>query len=68
MAAELYVIEKVVKKRVLKSGKVQYLVKWKGYSIDHSSWVDAAVLSEDDERVIAFRTRKYGDTVRLGAT
>ena len=29
MAAELYVIEKVVKKRVLKSGKVQYLVKWK---------------------------------------
>ena len=29
MAAELYVIEKVVKKRVLKSGKVQDLVKWK---------------------------------------
>lgn len=34
-----YVVEKILKKRILKkSGRVEYLVKWKGYEIEESTW------------------------------
>jgi len=35
---ELYNIEKIIKTRVCKDGKTEYLLKWKGYSSKHNSW------------------------------
>ena len=35
---EIYSVEKIVKTRVCKDGKTEYLLKWKGYSSKHNSW------------------------------
>lgn len=35
---EQYVVESVVKKRVMANGKVQYLLKWKNWSSAHNTW------------------------------
>ena len=35
---EMYSVEKIVKTRVCKDGKTEYLLKWKGYSSKHNSW------------------------------
>jgi len=36
---DLYIIEKIIKTRK-RNGKIQHLVRWKGYSSEHDSWVD----------------------------
>jgi hypothetical protein len=36
--SETYIIERIVNKRVLKNGKVQYLVKWKDYDDKDNTW------------------------------
>ena len=36
-AAEVFVVEKIIDKRRVKS-KVEYLVVWKGYTSEHNSW------------------------------
>lgn len=33
-----YVVEKIIDKRVTKKGKVEYLLKWKGYSARYNTW------------------------------
>ena len=36
---EMFSVEKIVKTRVCKDGKTEYLLKWKGYSSKHNRWV-----------------------------
>ena len=39
---DVYVVEKIIKTRRRK-GKKQYLVRWRGYSSEHDSWVDSII-------------------------
>ncbi|CAJ0960306.1 unnamed protein product, partial [Mesorhabditis belari] len=35
---EVFIVEKVVNKRVVSSGKVEYLLKWQGYPLAEATW------------------------------
>jgi chromobox protein 1 len=48
-----YEIEKLMDKRVVK-GKVQYLVKWKGYGDFDNTWVEEANLQNAQEAIASF--------------
>jgi hypothetical protein len=38
MADDIYVVEKILGKRVLESGEVEYFLKWLGYDEDDATW------------------------------
>ena len=52
-SGEEYEIEKIINKRVSRN-KVQYLVKWKGYSDFDSQWLDIQQLDNAREAIMDF--------------
>ena len=58
-----YSVEKVIDKRIAKNGKIEYLLKWKGYRDEESTWepkenLNCQKLMEDFEKEHAGRKRK----------
>jgi len=52
---ESFVAEKIVDKRVTVSGKVEYLVKWKGFQDSDNTWETIEALTEDKHSNAAIR-------------
>ena len=40
---DVFKIEKILRRRKNKNGKMQYFVKWKGYPAKFNSWIDQIV-------------------------
>ena len=38
MADDIYVVEKIISRRVTESGQVEYFLKWFGYDEDDATW------------------------------
>lgn len=38
LTANDYIVEKILKKRVLRDGRVEYFLKWQGFGEDCNSW------------------------------
>ena len=38
MDEDIYVVERILDKRVLENGEIEYLLKWFGYDEDEATW------------------------------
>jgi chromobox protein 1 len=38
MADDIYVVEKILDKRILENGQIEYFLKWFGYDEDDATW------------------------------
>ena len=38
MDDDIYVVEKILNKRILENGEIEYFLKWFGYNDDDSTW------------------------------
>ncbi|KAJ8030073.1 hypothetical protein HOLleu_29649 [Holothuria leucospilota] len=57
--ADVYRIEKVIRRRKTKDGKTEYFVKWKGYPSKFNSWVSNLIKFPDSSK-ISIRSEQDG--------
>jgi len=62
---EEYIVEKILDKRKGKNGRVEYLLKWKGYGDEDNTWepkdnLECSELIEDFEKQHAAKNKKKG--------
>ena len=66
---EQYIVEKILEKRILKDGKTEYLLKWKGYSEEDNTWepienLDCEELITEFEEMIQSKRDPNQETVK----
>ncbi|XP_043921103.1 chromodomain Y-like protein [Protopterus annectens] len=57
---ELYEVERIIDKKRNKKGKIEYLVRWKGYDSDDDTWEPEQHLVNCEEYINDFN-RRHGD-------
>ena len=59
---DMYSVEKIIDKRIV-GGKVQYLVKWEGYSESDNTWEPLANIESVDHLIEEYE-RRHKNRVR----
>ena len=61
---EEFEVETILDSR-LRRGRLEYLVRWKGYTPEHDSWEPERNLENAPEQIVAFRSRYSGAPCRV---
>ena len=57
LSAAEYEVEQILKHRHVKGKRIEYLVKWKGYELDESTWEPKKNLAGSEERIREYQAR-----------
>ena len=63
---EEYLVEEILNSRMFR-GKLQYLVKWEGYGVEHNTWEYHANVENTPEKVTDFHTKNPAAPRRIHA-